>query len=78
MAVKRYVVHPGQMRSKTDGDMHWIGARDLMRLYGVSPDECFVVDEHRSAASSGWDGRDDLIHLWPSYDGSYIVAIKPD
>ena len=31
----RYVLFPGYVRSKTDGDLHFIDARQLARLYGL-------------------------------------------
>jgi hypothetical protein len=40
----RFAVYPGYVTSKNDWDRHYIGARELMRLYGASPAECVVVD----------------------------------
>ena len=37
-----YVLCPGWVRSRTDGDAHFIGARQLAHLYGVSMAECLV------------------------------------
>jgi len=36
----RYIVHPGYVRSKNDGDKHWIGFHEICRLYRVNPREC--------------------------------------
>jgi hypothetical protein len=62
----RYAVFPGNVTSENDGDKHYVGARQLMHLYGVDPRECIVI-------SSEWQlmGREDyiktLIPLWPHH-----------
>lgn len=64
-----YAVFPGHVPSKHDGDSHYIGARQLMNLYGVSPCECVIVQ-------GVWNARlaANLIPLYPRYDGNYSVA----
>ena len=67
---KKYLVVAGYVTSKTDGDQHYIGASDLMRLYDVSRAECLVAnprmdkDQMRKLAK-------DLIVLQPLYHGDY-------
>jgi len=39
----RYILRPGTVTSRTDGDRHFITAGQLARLYGVNPAECLVV-----------------------------------
>lgn len=62
----KFAVHPGNVRSKTDGDVHYITARALVRLYELRPSEYIV-----------WIGRmygvnrADYVHLYPRYDGKY-------
>lgn len=67
MTDRKYVVIPGKVRSRTDGDMHYIGARRLMELYDVHPDECYVVkrEEDRFGLPK------DLIFLEPRFNGNY-------
>jgi hypothetical protein len=42
---KKYLVRPSEVVSKTDGQVHHIGAAQLMRLHGVHPHECIVIRE---------------------------------
>ena len=39
----KYAVFPGNVRSASDGQIHFIDARRLVHLYGVRWDECVVV-----------------------------------
>lgn len=63
--VKRYAVVPGRIPGN-NGDVHYIGAQQLMRLYGVKPEECVVLSEHMPPSF----GRD-LIVLRPVIGGRY-------
>lgn len=38
----KYVLHPGYIRSRSDGDIHYIGAGQLANLYGVPLSECII------------------------------------
>lgn len=64
-----YAIYPGAVTSKSDGQMHWVDARQLVQLYGVPPQQCAVVDLRNT-------GRDtyNLIPLHPRFDGDYSVA----
>ena len=66
MAIK-YVLCPGPVMSKSDGQWHHIDARTLARLYGVPMSECVVYDPRRQVESLG------LIRLTPRYHGDYTV-----
>jgi hypothetical protein len=66
----KYAVYPGYVISKNDGDEHYIGARQLMRLYGVSQRECRIFDKHHHHLNSAADG---LIALYPRFDGNYTL-----
>lgn len=66
--MKRFLVFPGHVFSKNDGDRHYIGAGDLMRLYGVNPRDCLVV---RSLTDLIGIKRADYTELRPRYDGNY-------
>ena len=64
---KRYIVFPGRVPSRNDGQWHYIDAPSLMRLYRVRPEECMVV--RGEAALLGLPKG--LIPLVPRYDGNY-------
>lgn len=71
----RYLLCPGPVRSRIDGDIHHLGARHLAQLYGVRMGECIALpqgpglDQHlrRDALLA----RTDLIRLSPRGDGDY-------
>lgn len=66
---RKYVLHPGHITSKSDGQSHYINAARLADLYGVSLRTCINADApeylavQHSAAS--------FTHLYPRYDGDY-------
>lgn len=66
-ARKFFVLHPGEETSVKDGDVHFIDARKLCQLYGVSIFECYVVDYKNPETYKGIDFSDKsrLIHLYP-------------
>ena len=62
----KYLVKPGYVYSKTDGQRHYIGASKLIGLYRVDPKECYI--------SRGGPGEPEgLIVLSPQYDGNYSL-----
>lgn len=66
----KYFVHPGYVKSKSDGDEHYITAEQLIRLYRVNPAECKIIlssDDER-----GYD-INKVKHLWPRNDGDYTL-----
>lgn len=40
----KYVICPGYVTSQTDGQSHYIGAKQLMQLYKVDPRDCHVYE----------------------------------
>lgn len=72
---KKYVVWPDYVRSKTDGQEHFISFRQLCHLYGVNPAECY--DASMVEIVRGID-RTKLIDLMPRYDGNYTLPTKED
>lgn len=63
----KYLVMPGNMPSKNDGDIHYISAQKLISLYGVNKNECVIAGER----SSSYNNK--LIILSPRYDGDYTL-----
>lgn len=65
-----YVIHSEWVRSKNDGQEHFISFSPLVRLYGLDPKDCveWNYDNPRT-----WLGRKELdyIHLYPKYNGNY-------
>lgn len=80
MSTKKYVIHPGRVQSKTDGQRHYIGPMELMKLYGVSQDECEIYDPANWWPESYYRMAEErhagLIHLYPAHDGDYSLPKK--
>lgn len=68
----KYLIIPGWVTSKNDGDRHWITAEQLMRLYVVRREQCIVAGQTYLAQIAGprFDSRN-LIVLRPRYAGDY-------
>lgn len=64
--MKKYLLHPGYVISKTDGDRHYITSENLMRLYNVRPHECVTYIPLRP-----YPNEDKLIDLYPVANGVY-------
>ena len=67
-----YVMHGGTVVSKTDGQLHFISAAQLVELYGVDP-RC-AVDAHRITGGllrAEAAGHVRLVHLHPRFAGDY-------
>lgn len=62
----KYLLHPGYVISKTDGDRHYITAKMLMKLYNVRPEECVVYFSYQP-----YPNQDELIDLYPMASGKY-------
>ncbi|MNX81497.1 hypothetical protein D3C86_1131860 [compost metagenome] len=78
----RYLLCPGPVTSKTDGDRHHITARQLAHLYGVPMKECVVLPDAELGALGGGRrrtelqaraDRGELITLYPRYNGDYSL-----
>lgn len=64
----KYLVCPGIVISKHDGQEHYISARELISLFNVNPRECKIIDSRGSAYGIRWE---DYTVLRPSTDGNY-------
>ena len=63
-----YIVHPGIVRSQSDGDRHYIGYSDLIRLYHL-PYSCTFVEDDIGVTVVGKKA----IHLYPDPSGEYDI-----
>ena len=73
--MEKYAIHPGNIESKHDGDIHWIGYGQLIKLYGVDPKECFCWG-NQDLFSHG--RLEKYVHLYPDFDGKYKLPLdKP-
>ena len=64
---KKYLICPGEIKSKLDGDYHWVTGTQLIKLYGLRRCECVIEKKQLKGLY-----RKDLIQLGPRYDGNYI------
>ena len=65
---KKYVLCPGDVVSKKDGERHFISAAQLLDLYHVSLKDCFVCSDEKDLRGLCTSG---MIFLYPRYDGNY-------
>ena len=72
--MRKYLICPGEITSKSDGDIHHISARKLMMLYKVHPDECYVLRPDSPPHYQGLPKG--LIALSPLYEGNYEEVAK--
>jgi hypothetical protein len=68
----RFVLHPGMVKSRTDGDMHFVGIGQLASLYRVPLTECVVATEFRLRLFTPAE-LERMVHLYPREDGDYSV-----
>ena len=76
----RYALYPGPVRSRVDGDRHFVSALALARLYAVALADCVVIQDadyrcpsRRSAVAHAAS----LIPLYPRADGRYELPPAP-
>jgi hypothetical protein len=75
----KYVVCPGEVTSKTDGQRHYIGPMQLMKLYRVDPRECEIYEPAPWWPSAIYKQEQErhaalrLVRLEPRYDGNYTM-----
>ena len=62
---RRYAIHPGYVKSLTDGDAHFISFCQLIKLHKLKVSECILWDLHRPETHTGrrWD---DYKHIFSS------------
>lgn len=77
----RYVLCPGPVTSRSDGQRHWVGADALRRWYGVPARECVTFPQGDGAEADIrrriWCAPPGAIYLRPRYDGDYRLSALP-
>lgn len=73
MRTRKYVLHPGIITSRNDGQPHHIDAGRLADLYRVRMSDCVVHREPRAFDRSHREPvyPDYYVHLYPRPDGVY-------
>lgn len=71
---KKYVCYGRDIRSRSDGDKHYINALRLPELFNVPRDECIIIN--RAGDSQGLKLKG-LIMLEPQESGDYDVTKAP-
>ena len=72
--IKKYLCYGGNIKSRNDGDIHYIRSSVVALLYGVNPKECIMVDY---STPECWykaypkELLDSLVVLKPRSDGKY-------
>ena len=62
------ILHPGDVHSNTDLDVHRIGVPQLKQLYGVLPTDRVYIDPVFGLSRKDFNSA---IHLFPKKDGNY-------
>lgn len=70
---KKYLLMPGKVLSKTDGQIHEVSAKDLRRLYGVAEAECLTADQYFLRGCTLKDRYEGLYLLQPLHSGDYRI-----
>ena len=68
---KKYIVVPGFVISKSDGDHHYIDATTLIYLYKVKAQECIIISDESALLARDCTG---MKILRPRYDGNYRLG----
>jgi len=72
---KKYVVIPGWIVSHTDGNWHYVGAKELIELYGVKEEECIVPITGDSEIIRKIARDSNLTRLVPRPRGDYPTTV---
>lgn len=81
--ILKYVLYPGVVRSRVDGDVHFISASRLASLYGVDMRACLAVEPtsmstERCVATQALASALGLTPLYPNYFGNYALPQPKD
>ena len=67
----KYVVMAGMVRSKEDGDLHYVSTLKLCSLYGVDPKDCLLISSKTDIRGMRIPPK--LPTLTARYDGDYSL-----
>lgn len=70
----RFAVHPGYVKSQSDGQRHFISGPQLARLYQLPPGSWVTWDD-RKWSREHYD-HSAYVHLYPRDDGQYRCPIE--
>ncbi len=65
--MKKYLLCPGHIISRNDGEVHYVAEEQLIRLYGVNSDECVSKKDAKKYKELT------LLKLFPRPSGIYRV-----
>lgn len=74
--IKKYLCYGGNVKSRNDGDVHYIRSSVVALLYRVNPRECIMVDYNTPdhwRRGYGKEHLESLIVLQPRNDGNYML-----
>lgn len=66
-----YILHPGTVLSRVDGQIHYVTYSQLRELYGLENEKCQRADDRKSYDFT----RTDTVHLYPRPDGHYLCPV---
>ena len=69
--MKRYICIGDFVRSRHDGQTHYVSAYRVMKLYGLDPKVCKLIDSEGQLMSHLHDENDDVVVLRPDSTGRY-------
>lgn len=73
-----YVLCPGPVVSKTDGQRRWVDSHRLAWLYSVKWEDCVVMpSNHGTGFGPIWTPPEDAVYLRPREDGYYTLPEAP-
>lgn len=70
----KFILSPSYMISENDGQEHWVGARELARLYGVDLSECVVCRDRPIGGNHNLITNDDLYELEREFPNAMLLT----
>lgn len=70
-----YIVHGGHVRSRHDGDVHYISPSKTAELYGLDPVTSIYSYGYESLRGYDRDFLEGAVHLYPDSSGKYELPV---
>lgn len=74
---KQYICYSGWIKSRSDGQMHYVQASKLASYYKVNPNECIFIDSpgDLEIKTRGYtpEALEKMQPLYPRDDGDYTI-----